>query len=144
MLNVRHQPEVHGQVGWAEVQEVEEAELQRHAAVALHSTCSQFRWPPSLKSPSIRASPSAWTWLPSSSTRRRRWGSGKSEENTLWQICWYWSFLFITCAWTDVQLRRMLYYVWWRRDSCGHSWKDFLSDNIEIMITTNDYYSLAL
>ena len=33
MLNVRHPPEVHGQVGRAEVQEVEEAELQRHAAV---------------------------------------------------------------------------------------------------------------
>ena len=36
MLNVRHPPEVHGQVGRAEVQEVEEAELQRHAAVAQH------------------------------------------------------------------------------------------------------------
>ena len=36
MLNVRHPPEVHGQVGRAEVQEVEEAELQRHAAVTQH------------------------------------------------------------------------------------------------------------
>ena len=33
---VRHPPEVHGQVGRAEVQEVEEAELQRHAAVTQH------------------------------------------------------------------------------------------------------------
>ena len=36
MLNVRHPPEVHGQVGRAEVQEVEEAEPQRQDGVTQH------------------------------------------------------------------------------------------------------------
>ena len=35
-MNVGHPPEVHGQVGRAEVQEVEEAKPQRHAAVTQH------------------------------------------------------------------------------------------------------------
>ena len=61
MLNVRHQPEVHGQVGWAEVQEVEEAEPQRHAGVTQHlqpvPLAALLGVPPR-----VRVSPPAWIW----------------------------------------------------------------------------------
>ena len=33
MLNVGHPPEDHKQVGWAEIQQVQKAEPQRHAAI---------------------------------------------------------------------------------------------------------------